>query len=106
MGRKWNRVNLWVRRQSHLPVVLICFGFVALLFVDDETSITRTRNYDAQIAQLHKDIKQAKDSAEFYRRARLDLQTNAEDLERVAREKYHMQRPTEDVYIIGDKIDN
>lgn len=102
MGRKWKRAALWVRRQSHISVALICLGVILLLFFNDETSITRTRQYEARIASLQAQIKQARDSAEFYRRARLDLQTDAEDLERVARERYNMQKPTEDVYIFSN----
>ncbi len=72
MGRKINRFSLWVRRQSHIAV----------------------------IATLNRQINIARDSAEYYRRAREALMTDAEDLEVVARENYNMQRPSEDVYIL------
>lgn len=100
MGRKLNRFNFWLRRQSHFPVLLVGAGVVLLLFFNEETSVARTRQYDLEIAELQKQIKMARDSAEFYRNARNALMTDAEDLEIVARENYNMQRPSEDVYII------
>lgn len=100
MGRKLKRINLWLRRQSQLPVFLTGAAVVLLLFFNDETSITRSREYDNEITALNARIEQARDSAEYYRQERLKLETTTEDLERVAREVYHMQRPSEDVYII------
>ncbi len=100
MGRKINRFSLWVRRQSHIAVVLVGGAVVLLLFFNEETSVTRSRQYDLEIATLNRQINIARDSAEYYRRAREALMTDAEDLEVVARENYNMQRPSEDVYIL------
>ena len=95
-----NRFKVWLRRQSHIPVVLIGAAVILLLFFNDETSIARSRQYDEQITALNAEIQQCKDSAAYYRQATLDLRTDAEDLERVASESYNMQRPGEDVYIV------
>lgn len=84
----------------HIPVFLVCGVVVLLLFFNDETSLTRSREYDARIAELKAEIKSMTDSAEYYKNARNALLTNSEELEQVARENYNMQRPTEDVYII------
>lgn len=89
-----------MRRKSHMPVLLIAGVVIMLLFFNDETSVTRTRQYDAEIARLKKEIKTARDSTEFYKRQRDALYTDNDDLETVARENYHMQRPTEDIFII------
>lgn len=100
MGRKLARISLWFRRRSQLPVVLVAGVVIALLFLNDETSLTRSRALDKEIDALNAEIAQARDSAAYYEAAFRGLQTNAEDLERVARENYNMQRPTEDVYIL------
>ncbi len=100
MGRKLKRINLFIRRRSHFSVVIVCGVVVLLLFFNDETSLTRSREYDARISELKQEIKVASDSAEYYRSARRALLTNKEELEQVARENYNMQRPTEDVYVI------
>lgn len=100
MGRKWNRFNLWLRRQSHISVLLVAGAVIALLFFNEETSLARSRELDKEIASLKANIAAANDSAEFYKASRLKLETEAEDLEKVAREQYGMQRPTEDVYLV------
>lgn len=105
MGRKLKRINLYIRRKAHLSVFLVCGVVVLLLFFNDETSLTRSREYDARIAELQHEIKVATDSAEYYRRARRALLTNTEELEQVARESYNMQRPTEDVYVLQKSSD-
>lgn len=102
MGRKLKRINLYVRRRSHLPVLIVCGVVVLLLFFNDETSLTRSRQYDEQIAELKREIRMAADSAAYYRDARRALLTNTEELEQVARENYNMQRASEDVYVIDD----
>ncbi|MCM1320001.1 MAG: septum formation initiator family protein [Muribaculaceae bacterium] len=100
MGRKLNRFSLWLRRQSHLSVIIVAGAFIVLLFSNEETSMARSQELDKEIASLEARIKQAEDSAAYYRHAREDLITGTEELEKVSRENYGMQRPTEDVYIV------
>lgn len=100
MGRKLKRINWWIRRRSHLPVILLGAGVVALLFFNEETSLDRAHELDAQIRTLKAGIKEANDSTRYYVDARRKLLTDTEDLEFVVREKYGLQRPTEDVYLI------
>lgn len=89
-----------MRRRSHLSVIIVAVAFIVLLFSNEETSMTRSQELDKEIASLNAAIKLANDSAEYYRQARQDLVTGVEELEKVSRENYGMQRPTEDVYII------
>lgn len=35
----------------------------------------------------------------YYRRLNASLTASSEELERIVREQYHMQRPNEDVYV-------
>ena len=55
-----------------------------------------------EIKELKEEIQSCKDSAEYYRARRMQLITGTEQLEQIAREEYHMQKPTEDVYIINE----
>lgn len=100
MGKKIKRANLWVRRKSHISVVLILGGLILLLFFNEDVSLTKSRQYDSEISELKADIKLCEDSATYYENKYKELTTGVEDLERLARENYKMQRPTEDVYII------
>lgn len=101
MGRKLNRFNLWLRRQSHLSVLLVAGAVIVLLFSNEETSMARSQELDKEIAELMAGIEAAKDSADYYKSERQQLMTQAEDLEKVSRENYGMQRPTEDVYLLA-----
>lgn len=100
MGRKIKRINWWIRRRSHLPVILLATGVVALLVFNEETSLEKADMLDDEIALLDAKIKEARDSTRYYLDARRNLLTNAEDLEYVAREQYGLQLPTEDIYIV------
>lgn len=102
MGKRLDRISLWLRRRSHLPVVLVGAVVVLLLFVNEDTSLSRNIEYQNEISRIKAEIRECEDSAEFYRRQREDILHGNNALEYVAREKYHMQRPTEDVFIIVD----
>lgn len=100
MGRKTKKMNFWVRRRSHLALLAIGTMVVLLLFLNEDASMRLNMQYQEDIKALRREIKQCKDSAEWYRGRRQALQTDAEELEHIVREEYFMQKPTEDVYII------
>lgn len=100
MSAKLKKMNYWLRRRSHLPLILIGSLVVLLLFFNDETSLALNMKYEKEINRLQMDIKENRDSAAFYRAQRESLLHDSQDLEHLARERFHMQRPTEDVYII------
>ncbi len=100
MGRKLKRIIYWWRRRSHLPVLLIGAVVVAVLFLNDETSLATNMRYEKEINKMKAEIKHNLDSAEYYRKKRESMLSGGADLEYAAREQYHLQRPTEDVYLI------
>lgn len=100
MGRKIKRISWWVRRRSHLPVIILGVGVVSLLVFNEETSNEKAKMLNDRIVELKSQIKEAEDSALYYTEARNQLLTNADELENVAREQYGFQLPTEDVYIV------
>ena len=73
---------------------------VLVLFFNDETSLALNMQYEREINRLSLEIKECRDSAAFYRQQRESLLHDSEDLEHLARERFHMQRPTEDVFIL------
>ena len=81
-------------------MIIIGSIVVLLLFFNDETSLALNMKYEKEINRLSLEIKENKDSAAFYRMQRESLIHDSEDLEHLARERFHMQRPTEDVYIL------
>ena len=100
MGKKIKNLNFWLRRKSHLPLILIGSLVVIVLFFNDETSLALNMEYDREINRLSLEIKENRDSAKYYRNQREAILYDSEDLEHLARERFHMQRPTEDVYIL------
>lgn len=100
MGRKIKKLNFWVRRRSFLPVLAIGSVVVLVLFFNEETSIRLGMEYDHQISALKKEIKENLDSAAYYRSRREALEHDKGDLEYLAREQYHMQKPDEEVFIL------
>lgn len=100
MGRRLKKISFWLRRKSHLAVILIGALFILLLFLNEDASWQHNMEYQEQIKALNEQIKENNDSAEYYRDQRKRLLTGTEELEQLAREEYRMQKSTEDVYII------
>ena len=100
MAGKIKKINFWLRRKSHLPLIVIGSLVVLLLFFNDETSLALNMKYEKEINKLSLEIKECRDSAAYYRQQREAILHESEDLEHMARERFHMQRPTEDVYIL------
>lgn len=94
------KFNFWFRRKSHIALVLILGLIVVLLFFNDETSYKLNMQYEEEINMLKRSIKECEDSAAYYRERREALLTGTEELEHIAREEYHMQKGSEDVYIL------
>jgi hypothetical protein len=100
MGKKIKRANFWIRRKSHLPLLVIGSIVILLLFFNDETSLSLNLKYEREIRELTEQIKLCCDSAQYYKEKRMAIESGDDDLEHIAREQYHMQRPTEDVFIV------
>lgn len=90
----------WVRRRSNIPMLIIASVIVLVLFFNEDTSVELNVQYQSQINDLKKGIKLNLDSAAYYKKQRMAIERSDNGLEHIAREQYHMQRPTEDVYII------
>lgn len=94
------RLNFFVRRRSHIAVIAIGALVITLLFLNEDASWQHNMEYQEQIKALNEQIQVCRDSARYYREQRERLLTGTEELEQIAREQYHMQKPTEDVYIV------
>lgn len=97
---KIKKFNFWFRRKSHIPLVVLGSLVVLLLFFNDETSLALNMEYEREINRLTTEIKECRDSAAYYRQQRESLVHDNDNLEHLARERFHMQRPTEDVFIL------
>lgn len=100
MSKKIKKFNFWLRRKSHLAVILIGSVVIVMLFLNEDASWENNMEYQTRIKTLTEEIKSCNDSAEYYREKRQKLLTDTEDLEQIAREEFRMQKPTEDVFVI------
>ncbi len=100
MSKRIKKLNFWIRRRSHLTLIAVGSAVVLVLFFNEDTSMRLNMQYQEEIKDLKCQIRECEDSAEWYRSRREALYIDTEDLEHVVREQYHMQRSTEDVYLI------
>lgn len=75
-------------------------GILVFLLFFTDTSVQATYHYERQVEQLQQELKNENDSLNYYRSLNRRLATDPNTLEQLARERYHMQRQNEDVYII------
>lgn len=88
----------WSRRYITLPL-LIAVAYIVFVLFFNENSYFKSVEYQGEIDRLEAEIKENNDSMAHYRALNASLTANPEELERIVREEYHMQRPNEDVYV-------
>lgn len=89
----------WCRRYVSLMFIAIV-AFVLYVLFFNENSYGRYTELKGEIKRLREEIVQSTDTLEYYRALNHQLNASPSETERLAREKYHMQRLDEDVYII------
>lgn len=103
MGSEKEKKGFWRRKRGAIPFLFIATVIIVVLILNEETSVKTNMEYEARINELKSEIKHNNDSAQYYREHRLAIENGEDDLERLARERYHMQKPTEDVYVYDEK---
>lgn len=99
MATEKGKLSFWQRRKGVVPFVIIATLIIVVLVLNEETSVSNNIKYDARINELKAEIKLNNDSAEYYKARKMAIENGADDLEVLARERYHMQKPTEDVFL-------
>ena len=89
----------WCRRYISLFFIAIIASVAYILFFN-ENSVSRQAELKNEITRLNKEIKSYTDTLNRYRELNRRLEVSPEEMERVVREQYHMQRANEDVYIV------
>lgn len=90
----------WYKRCTSIPLLLIGVLCVGILLLNDDASFTQSMVFEQEIIRLKREIKENNDSAAYYRERRLAIESGDDALEYIAREQYHMKRPTEDVFLL------
>jgi len=92
-------VWLFIRRRKYL-ITLLVFG--AIIGFLDENSWSRRWHYEREIQQLRKEIEKYRSEYEESTWMLQELTTHPEAIERIAREKYLMKKPNEDIFVFED----
>lgn len=98
-------VELWefVRCHKYLITVVL---FLLIIGVLDENSLIRRVQYWHEISTLKSEIEVYREQYEKDSRMLKELTTHPDELEKVAREKYLMKKPNEDIYIFEEDVDD
>ncbi|MDR0892105.1 MAG: septum formation initiator family protein [Mediterranea sp.] len=94
-------IRFWNFLGRHKYVItLVVFGII-VVFLDDN-SLMRRVGYEREISTLKEEIGKYRADYEESTRRLNELKTNPDAIEKVAREKYLMKKPDEDIYVFED----
>jgi cell division protein FtsB len=74
---------------------------VIIVFLDENSAIRRLK-YKREIMQLNEEIEKYRAEYEESTEKLNELSSNPESLEKIAREKYLMKKPNEDIYVFQE----
>ena len=93
---KLQTILMYIRRRKYLVVTV---GFLLIIGVLDENNLLRRLSQKSEIADLKSEISKYRSQYEEDTRKLIDINENPEAIEKIAREKYLMQTPDEDIFI-------
>jgi cell division protein FtsB len=91
-------MTFWTILRSHKYLTVIAVFLLWMSFMDENNWIMRIR-HKSEIATLNSEIERYRTQFNEDTERLEELTENPEALEKVAREKYFMKRPDEDVFV-------
>lgn len=94
-------ITIWsfICRRKYLITVV---AFAVIIGFLDENSLFRRLAYEREISQLKEEIEKYRADYEENNKRLNELNSNPDAIEQVAREKYLMKKPNEDIYVFED----
>ena len=94
-------ITIWsfICRRKYLITVV---AFAVIIGFLDENSLFRRLAYEREISQLKEEIEKYRADYEENTKRHNELNSNPDAIEQVAREKYLMKKPNEDIYVFED----
>lgn len=94
--------TIWdfIGRHKYWITVLV---FVSIIGFLDENSMLRRGSYAREISRLQDEIDRYRADYEENTQKLNELTSNPDAIEQIAREKYLMKKPNEDIYVFKDK---
>lgn len=82
-------------------ITILAFGVI--IGILDENSMIRRVGYAREISSLQNEIEEYRADYEENTERLNELSTNPDAIEQIAREKYLMKKPNEDIYVFEDR---
>ena len=95
LGTLWN----YVRRHKYLITIV---SFLVIIVFLDENSLIQRAQHRREIQTLTSEIEKYRKQYEQDTEMLKELMNNPEAMEKIAREKYLMKKPNEDVFIFEE----
>ena len=89
----------WISKHKYLFVTLT---FLVIIVIFDENSLLKHFQYQREIISLKSEYKELKEQHDDLVIKLNELDTDAAEMEKIARDKYDMQLDNEDIFIIED----
>ena len=97
-------ITIWsfICRRKYLITVV---AFAVVIGFLDENSIVRRMGYANEISRLNNEIEKYRAEYEENTERLNELAVDSGAIERIAREKYLMKKPNEDIYVFEEDIE-
>ena len=96
-----NFSTFWSRLGKFKILILVAIFGIHLIFID-ENNLIKKFPCTREIAELKSEIKHYQEENDKSIKLLEELNYNPEVLERIARERYFMKKPDEDIYVFED----
>ena len=94
-------MTVWNYIRKHKYLITIVSFLVIIVFLDENSLIQRNKHRE-EINALTSEIEKYRKQFEEDTRKLKELTSNPEALEKIAREKYLMKKPNEDIFIFEE----
>ena len=94
-------ISIWefICRRKYLITIV---AFAVIIVFLDENSLLRRLGYEREISQLKEEIEKYRADYEENTKRLNEISPNPDAIEQIARAKYLMKQPNEDIYVFED----
>ena len=94
-------LTIWNYIRQHKYLITIVIFLIIIIFLD-ENNLLRRAQHKYEISELKSEIERYREQYEHDTKMLEELSNNPEALEKIAREKYLMKKPNEDIFIFEE----
>ena len=94
-------MTIWIYIRKHKYLITIAAFLVIIVFLDENSLIQRAK-HQQEINTLNSEITKYRKQFEEDTEKLKELTNNPEAMEKIAREKYLMKKPNEDIFIFEE----